>query len=106
MELLAFMTAKGCVGSLNVMPFGVANALAAFQQLMVKILYILRHRALVQEMVSRGARMEAHIDELSLGTNTQEDHILLVHEFFYVTQESNLRMELEKCEFMPEEMEY
>ena len=26
--------------------------------------------------------MEAHIDDVSLGTNTQEDHVLLLCEFF------------------------
>ena len=88
------------------MPFGVANAPALFQELMNKILYILRCRPLVQELVSRGAGMEAHIDDVSLGTNTQEDHILLLQEFFTVCQENHLRIKLEKCEFMLEEMEY
>ena len=60
------------------MPFGVANAAALFQELMNKILYILRRRPPVQEVISRGAEMEAHIDDLSLGTNTQADHVLLL----------------------------
>ena len=57
-------------------------------------------------MVSCGAEMEAHIDDVSLGTNTQEDHILLLQEFFTVCQENHLRVKLEKCEFMREEIEY
>ena len=69
-------------------------------------LYIMRRSCLVQELVSRGAEMEAHIDDVSLGTNAQEDHILLLQELFTVCQESHLRIELEKCEFMREEMEY
>ena len=88
------------------MPFGLANAPALFQELMNKILYILRRRPLVQELISRGADMEAHIDDVSLGTNTQEDHVLLLREFFIVCQENHLRIKLEKCEFMKEEMEY
>ena len=105
-ELLAFVTPKGRVFRWKVMPFGVANAPALFQELMNKILYILRRRPLVQELVSRGAEMEAHIDDVSLGTNTQEDHILLLPEFFTVCQENHLCIKLEKCEFMREEMEY
>ena len=41
---------------------------------------------------------------MSVGTNTQEDHILL-QEFFTVCQENHLRIKLEKRELMPEEMD-
>ena len=99
-ELLAFVTPKGCVFRWKVMPFGVANAPALFQELMNKILYILRRRPLVQELISRGAEMEAHMDDVSLGTNTQEDHVLLVQEFSTVCLENHLCIKLEKCEFM------
>ena len=68
-ELLAFITPKGRVFKWKVMPFGVANDPALFQELMNKILYILRRKPLVQELISRGAEMEAHIDDVSLGTN-------------------------------------
>ena len=105
-ELLAFITPKGRVFKWKVIPFGVANARALFQELMNKILYILRRRPLVQEYISRGAEMGAHIDDLSLGTNTQEDHVLLLRECFIVCQENHLQIKLEKCEFMKEEMEY
>ena len=50
--------------------------------------------------------MEARIDGMSLGTNIQEDHVLLLRELFIVCQESHLRIKLEKCEFMKEEMGY
>ena len=83
-ELPAFLTSKGRVFKWKVMPFGVANAPALFQELMNKILYILRRRPLVQELISRGAEMEAHINDVSLGTNTQEDHVLLLREVFTV----------------------
>ena len=88
------------------MPFGVANAPALFQELMNKISYILRHRPLVQELISGAAEMEAHIEDVSLGTNTQEDHVLLLREFFILCQENHLRIKIEKFEFMKEEMEY
>ena len=82
-ELLAFITPEGPVFKWKVMPFGVANAPALFQELMNKIFYILRRRPLVQELISRGAEMEGHIDDVSLGTNTQEDHVLLLREFLH-----------------------
>ena len=105
-ELLAFLTPKGRVFKWKVMPFGVATAPALFQELMNKILYILRRRPLVQELISRGAEIEAHIDDVSLGTNTQEDHVILLHECFIVCQENHLRIKLEKCEFIKREMEF
>ena len=71
-QLLAFITPQRRVFEWKVMPFGVANAPALFQELMNKILSILCRRAGVQELISRGAQMEAHIDDVCLGTNTQE----------------------------------
>ena len=83
-ELLAFITPQERVFKWKVMPFGVANAPAPFQELMNKILSILRRRPKLQELISRGAQMEAHIDDVCLGTNTQEDHLVLLGEFFAV----------------------
>ena len=62
------------------MSLGVANAPALFEELTNKILYVLRRRPLVEELIFRGAEMEAHIDDMSLGTNTQEDDVLLLPE--------------------------
>ena len=88
------------------MTFGVANATASFQELMNKVLSILRRRPVVQEPICRGAQMEAHIDDVCLGKNTQEDHRILLGEFFAVCQENHTRLELEKCEFMQKTMQY
>ena len=105
-ELLSFITPEGRVFKWKVMPFGVTNAPVLFQELMNTVLYILRRRPLVQELISRGAEIGAHIDDVSLGTNTKEDHVLLLREFLIVCQENHPRIKLEKCEFMKEEMEY
>ena len=88
------------------MPFEVANAPALFEEQTNKMLYIERRRPVVQESISRGAEMEANIYDVSLGTNTQEDPVLLLREFFIVCQEIHLRIKLQKCGFMKEEMEY
>ena len=55
-ELLAFVTPKGCVFREKVMPFGVVNALALFQELMKKIPSILRRRPLEQNWFPAGLR--------------------------------------------------
>ena len=105
-ELLAFIMPQERVLKWKVMPFGVANAPALFQELMNKILSILRRRPVVQELISWGARMEAHIDDVCLGTNTQQDHLILLGEFFAVCQENHTRLKLEKCELMQQSMQY
>ena len=104
-ELLTFITPQGRVYKWKVMPLGVANAPALFQELMNKILSILRRRPKVQELISRRAQMEAHIDDVCLRTNSQ-DHLILLGEFFAVCQENHTRLKLEKCEFMQETMQY
>ena len=40
------------------------------------------------------------------GNEHQEDHLILLGEFFAVCQENHTRLKLEKCEFMPETMQY
>ena len=95
-ELPAFITPQGRVFKWRVMPFGVANAPALFQDLINRILSILRRRPKVQELISRGAQIEAHIDNVCLGTNTQEDHLILLGEFFPVCQENHTRLKLQK----------
>ena len=100
-ELLAFITPQG-----RVFKRKLANAPALFQELMNKILSIFRRSPLVQEFISRGAQMEAHIDDVCVGTNTKEDHPILLGEFFAVCQENHTRLNLEKCEFMQETMQY
>ena len=37
---------------------------------------------------------------------TQEDHLILLREFFDVCQQNHTRLKLEKCEFMHETMQY
>ena len=49
--------------------------------------------------------MEPHIDDVCLGTNTHERHLILFGEFFAVCQENHSRLKLAKCEFMQETMQ-
>ena len=105
-DLLAFIIPQERAFKWKVMSFGVANAPALVLELMNKILSILRRRPVVQELISRGAQMEAHIDNVCLGTNTQEEHLIFSGEFFAVCQENHTRLKLEKCEFMQQTMQY
>ena len=61
-ELLAVITPQGRVFKWKVIPFGVAKAPTLFEELINKMLSILRRRPVVQELISRAAQMESHIE--------------------------------------------
>ena len=105
-ELLSFITPQGRVFKWKVMPFAVANAPAVFQELMSKMLSILRRRPVVQELISGRDQMEAHIDYVCLGTNTQGDLLIMLGQFFAVCNENHTPINVEKCEFEQETMQY
>ena len=105
-ELLAFVTPQGRVFKWKGVPFGVPTAPALFQELMNKIPSVLRRTPVVQELISGGAQMEAHIHDACLGTNPQEDHLIVLGEFFAVCNENHTRLKLEKCKFMQDTMQY
>ena len=50
--------------------------------------------------------MEAHIDDVCLGTKIQEDPPIVLGEFCAVCREKHTRLKLEKCDFMQETMQY
>ena len=75
------------------MPFGIAKAPALFQELMNQVLTILKQRPAVEALLEQGAVAEAHIDDVLLGTNSIEDHLLLLLEFFDDPMEMDRRGE-------------
>ena len=50
--------------------------------------------------------MQGHIEDVWLGTNSKEDHYILLQEFFSVYQGHKMRIKLEKRGLLREEMEY
>ena len=76
------------------MPFGIANAPVLIRELMNQVLTILKQRPAVQALLERGAVAEAHMNDVLLGTNSIEDHLLLLSEFFDPCVEQNLRIKL------------
>ena len=105
-DLTAFVAPDGRVYKCWVMPSGFANASALFQELMNQAIALCKRRPAVQELLQRGAVLEAHINHVILGTNTTDDHLLLLREVYSVCQENHLRIKLEKCEFVKTETDH
>ena len=105
-DTTAFIAPDGRVYKWRVMPFGIANAPALFQELMNHVIALCKRPPAVQELLQGGAVLEAHIHDVILGTNTIDDHLLLLREFYTVCQENHLRIKLEKCEFLKTETDY
>ena len=73
--LLAFITPQRTLFKCRIMPPGVANAPdapALLQQVMHKILSILRRGLVVPELISPGAQMKPDSDDVCPGMNAQE----------------------------------
>ena len=63
-DMMAFITPQGRVFKWRVMYFGISNAPALFQEVMSQVLCLVKKRPTVQELLTRGAVLEAHIDDV------------------------------------------
>ena len=89
-ELLVFICPDGRVFKWRLMPFSISNAPALLQERMNQMIAMVKRRPAVQELLKFGALLGAHIDNVILGTNTMEDHLLLLEESYTVCQENHL----------------
>ena len=88
------------------MPFGLTNAPGIFQELMMKVISQMKLKPKVQTLLKKGAVAEAFFDDVGLGTNTIDDHIVLLEEFLKTCHDHHLRIKLNKCEFAMENTDY
>ena len=91
-DLTAFVTPSGRISKWMVMPFGLKNAPAVFQELMEQLLSQMRRKPKVRELISRGAHFGAFFDDGGFGTNSIEDHMDLLEEFLISCQENDFKM--------------
>ena len=105
-DLSAFVAPNGQVFKWKVMPFELTNALATFQEVMNQAVARMKLKLTVQALLKKGAVIEVYIDDVLLGTDDADDYLLLVQEFLRTCEECNTCVNLEKCEFMQEEIEY
>ena len=75
-DLSAFIAPKGQVFKWKVMPFGLTNAPATFQELMNQVVARMKLKLMVQALLKKGAVIEVYIDDVLLGTDGADDHLL------------------------------
>jgi len=92
-EKTAFTCNRGLF-HFNVMPFGLMNAPAVFQELMNRVLEGLGHFT------------TAYLDDIIIYSETEEEHLAHIQQVFDRLREHNLRLKLKKCSFLKEETNY
>ena len=105
-HLSAFTAPNGQVFKWKVMPFGLTNAPATVEELMNQVVARMKLKPTVQALLKKGAVIEVYIDDVLCGTDDADDHLRLVEVFLRTCEECNIRVKLEKCEFMEEKIEY
>ena len=91
----AFMTLEGLF-ELTVMFFGLMNSPATFQAMMNELL---------RDLINTG-KVAVFIDDVIVGTETEEEHDELVEEVIRRLEENNLYMKPEKCKWKVREVEF
>ncbi|XP_054154595.1 uncharacterized protein LOC128953145 [Oppia nitens] len=90
----AFITPDGLY-QFKVMPFGLTNAPATFQRYMQKVL----RNVLYQFVV-------VYLDDIIIFSNTFDEHLRHVESVLKLIREYDLRLGIEKCEFLCKEVKY
>ena len=82
------------------MPYGFANAPAAFQELINKVVHLAKRRSPLRELLRDGrACLECYVDDFMAGGKNQEDLPGVLRCSFFAFAEFDLRFRLSKCTF-------
>ena len=69
-ELTAFCLYNGRVFRWKVMPFGLSNAPGIFQELMMKVISLMKQNPQVRELLSKGCVVGAFFDDVGIGSES------------------------------------
>ena len=107
-EMTAMILPDGRVVRWVVMPFGINNAPAVFQELMRRILGKMKESQDWKKLIAEEGDVwvEAYVDDVSIGTLTRKAHVRAVELFLRTCRENGLKVRLEKCAFMKLEIEF
>ena len=105
-ELTAFTIPNGRCFRWKCMPFGLQGAPGVFQEMMEILCAKAKQKLQELGVNSRDIFLSAFFDDSGLGTNSQEEHLMLIEKFLQTCLENNVRGKLSKCDFMVEELDY
>jgi len=75
------------------LPFGISQAPVVFQSMMMQ---------LFKEIFN----LEVFLDDLLLHSSTEDEHLRLLRQFFMVCRRFNVKLSLDKCEFLQSHIEW
>jgi len=78
-----------------IMPFGLANAPATFQNMIIKVL---------TDLIDQG--VVAYMDDILIYTPTEDEHVHIVTSVLWLLQTNGLAVALEKCEWYTSKVEF
>ena len=104
-ELSAFTTPSGRCFRWLCMPFGLQGAPGVFQEMIELLCSKVKANPKLKPILTNG-HLGAFFDDCGIGTQTIEEHVILLEAFLSECQRNHIRVKLSKCEFMKEEFEY
>ncbi len=93
-EKTAFATPHGLY-EFNRMPFGLKNAPATFQRLINETLRDFINKTCV-----------VYLDDILIFSTSLHEHIKTITEIFKTLEQANLKIQIDKCNFMKKETEF
>jgi len=90
----AFVTPHGLYEFIR-MPFGLKNAPATFQRLMNEIL---------RDHINK--KCVVYLDDILIFSTSLKEHIQAINEIFQILEKKNLKIQIDKCNFMKKETEF
>ena len=77
----------------TVLPFGISSAGASFTRMMRKLL-------------DKTKNLDSYLDDVLCHTNTWNEHLISLREFFSKVREANLKLKPSKCEIGGNKIEF
>ena len=87
------------------MMFGLQGAPGIFQELMEILSTKCKQHDDVRKILANG-HLASFFDDTGIGSQTLDEHFVLLERYFQVCKENNIRVKLSKCEFLKEEVDY